>query len=265
MTTEDFPEGRRNTATSNQGHGIGFAAARRGHWNWRDIALELAIVFVGLFAALQLDTYNDQRNFREAQHRYLERLQQELVEYRETASDQLRFTLEFHRSVAHVSDSFVAGEIIDGDTYKFERGLIYVGHLPSNPLPRTSYNEMVAAGMFTALESEALKRAISDLYSVHDFTEENFTWWREGALALEAYLYDFVEYYDDDGPPLNEGVAKNEPERRVRFNFDELAANRRIRNGFYWAKDIHSDWAEWSRDLLDFATNADNLILQELK
>jgi len=45
-------------------------------------------------------------------------------------------------------------------------------------------------------------------------------------------------------------LTKNAPERRVRFDFDELAANRRMRNGFYWAKDIHSNGLAWSKKLL---------------
>ena len=38
----------------NENSPIGLNSARRDRWNWRDIVLELVIVFVGLFAAFQL-------------------------------------------------------------------------------------------------------------------------------------------------------------------------------------------------------------------
>ena len=132
----------------------------------------------GLFAALQLENYREARAFREAQHRYLLRMQEELAEYLEAVVHVEEFLVANQRATSHVSRSLQAGEILENDTELFEFGVIYFAHLPSNPLPRATYEEMVASGMFSALESEELKRTISSLFSLHEFTETNFRWCR---------------------------------------------------------------------------------------
>jgi hypothetical protein len=245
--------------------GAGLPISQNNRWDWRVIVLELVIVFVGLFAALQLDSYRDQQAFKAAQHRHLLRMSQELENYLEFTKDTQTFLRENHEAVTHVSSSLQAAEILNGDEALFQKGVIYFAHLPSNPLPRASYEEMVASGMFSALESEELKKAISGLYSMHEFVETNFEWWRDGALRFEEELASWVDYYDE--APLGDetGFLFNEPERRIRYDFEALAKERRIRNGFYWARDSVSDWYEFTERLRDHAADVDVLIKQQLE
>jgi hypothetical protein len=244
--------------------GTGLPMSQNKKWDWRVIVLELVIVFVGLFAALQLDSFRDQQEFQAAQNRHLFRMSQELESYLENTESTRTFLEENFLAVSHVHASLQAGEILNGDEKQFEKGIIYFAHLPSNPLPRASYEEMVASGMFSALESEELKTAISDLYSLHGFVEKNFAWWREGALSFEDELASWVDYYDESPLSGEEGFLSGEPERRVRYDFDELAANRRAKNGFYWARDSVSDWLAFTGFLRTSAQKTNELITQEL-
>jgi hypothetical protein len=258
------PEQQSNQNTGMNAPGAGLPLSQNKRWNWRVIVLELVIVFVGLFAALQLDSYRDQQAFEATQHRHLLRMSQDLETYLGFTASTLEFLQENFQAVSHVSASLEAGEIINGDEKKFEMGVIYFAHLPSSPLPRASYDEMVASGMFSALESEELKKAISDLYSMHDFVEKNFTWWRDGALRFEEELASWVDYYDE--APLTEktGFLLNEPERRIRYDFEEMANERRVRNGFYWARDSVSDWLKFTEILNEDAAQVNVLIKQQL-
>jgi hypothetical protein len=240
--------------------GPGLPVSQSNGWDWRVVVLELCIVFVGLFAALQLDSYREDRQFRQDQERHLKRLQVDIADYLEITSIVQEFLDQNHVAVAHVSDSLQAGEIINDDTLLFEQGVIYFAHLPFNPLLRSSYEEMVASGMFSALESENLKSAIANLFFTHDFTENNFSWWRQGALEFENLMMSHVDYYDDPGIIERPGFLNGEPIRRVRYDFEALAASREIRNGFYWAKDVTWDWSYHSARLRNQAVEVEAMI-----
>lgn len=232
--------------------------------NWKALFFELVIVFIGLLAALQVDEYKDRRAFEAAQQRYLERMHDDLVNYLEKTESTVQFMEQTREAVEHVWASIEAGEIVGGDTEKFEHGLIYIGHLPSNPLPRGAYDEMVASGMFSALESNQLQRAISQLYSTHDFVETNFAWWRDTFLHTERYIHKLVQFYDGEGETILMTDTLAEPNRRVAYDFEKLVNDVKFRNGIYWGRDVRSDWVEWVTQLRTQAEEVRQLLKSEL-
>jgi hypothetical protein len=232
--------------------------------DWRSLGVELFIVFVGLFAALQLDDWRQQRELRDAETRSLERLRDDLQSILDFSRDMLPFLERNHAAVKHVSDSFAAGHVIDDDVGKFETGLIYVGHLPALQIQRAAYDEMVASGMFARLRSEPLKRAIAALYSTQAVVESNFSWWRDSVEILTTELYEKVNLYSEDRMDRSSPLFLNEPVRRVEFDFDTLRANTGIRNGFYWAADTHSDWVVWTRRITEMTEAAMAVMEEEL-
>lgn len=232
--------------------------------NWKTLFFELVIVFIGLLAALQVDEYKDRRAFEAAQQRYLERMHDDLVNYLEKTESTVQFMEQTREAVEHVWASIEAGEIVGEDTEKFEHGLIYIGHLPSNPLPRGAYDEMVASGMFSALESNQLQRAISQLYSTHDFVETNFAWWRDTFLHTERYIHKLVQFYDGEGETILMTDTLAEPNRRVAYDFEKLVNDVKFRNGIYWGRDVRSDWVEWVTQLRTQAEEVRQLLKSEL-
>lgn len=224
--------------------------------DWQTLALELVIVFVGLLAALQVDQWREEKNYYAAENRYLTRLGEDLDASIASSRDYLDFMKLHHEGVRHVNQSFSAGEILDGNSKLFEFGLIYVGHLPSVPIHRSAYDEMVASGMFARLRSEKLKRAVSGLYASHDLVERNFSWWRGQVLRLSNRLMNRVTYYSEGELTNSNPLLLNEPQRRVRFDFKDLHSDAEIRNEFYWADDTHSDWVEWTATLIEHAEDA---------
>ena len=128
-----------------------------GKLDWRSLGAELIIVFIGLFAALQLDDWRQQRDIREAETRYLERLRDDLQGFLAFSSQTLPDLERNRDAVLHVYESLAAGRILDDDVRQFEIGLIYVGHLPAIQMHRSAYDEMVASGMFCATLSVIFK------------------------------------------------------------------------------------------------------------
>lgn len=56
----------------------------------------------------------------------------------------------------------------------------------------------------------------------------------------------------------------NEPRRRVRYDFDALAANRFIRSAFYWSKDVVEDWRGTTHNIRAQVAELNRLIETEL-
>jgi hypothetical protein len=233
--------------------------------NWKTLFFELVIVFIGLLAALQVDDYRDRRAFEVAQTRYLERLRDDLAAYLGQTESTVEFLNDTRDAVDHIWASIEAGEIIDGNIEQFEHGLIYMGHLPSNPLPRGAYDEMVASGMFSALQSNELQRAISQLFSTHDFVETNFSWWRDSFLHTERYVFGLLQFSYGEGEAVLMNDTLAEPKRHVSFDFDQLAGDMKFRNGIYWARDVRSDWVEWVTELRTQSEQVRRLLVDALE
>ena len=229
-----------------------------------DLAKELLVVFVGLFAALQLDDWRERREQAKTETIYLHRLNEDLHAYVESLELVIP-TFESHRrAVQHVSDSLAAGRILDDDAALFEAGVIYVAHLPSIKTPSSAYQEMVASGVFARLRSTELQKAVAELYATQAKVEANFSWWRQKPIQLENAFQPYVEYYSVGQRVKSTDLRAEADEARARYDFDELRARTEIRNGYYWAADTHSDWVEWSTRLLELARAADEAVTKEL-
>jgi hypothetical protein len=236
--------------------------------DWFAVVLDFVVVVLGIFIALQADQWREDRTFAHAETLYLQRLHEDLSGFVSDSRPTVSFLRENRAGVAHVNQSLAAGKIVDDDSELFERGIIYVAHLPTVTANRSAYDEMVSSGMFARLKSEAVRRAISQLYAAQDGIQTNFSWWRESPLMLERELAAHVDYYaagETNGTLTVYSLDASEPTRRVRFDFDELARNPAIRNGFYWAEDTHKDWEEKVAGMIESAILADSLVSRELE
>lgn len=237
---------------------------RNGWSGTAALAKELFVVFVGLFAALQLDDWRDRREQAKTETIYLRRLGEDLHAY-VASLERVIPSLESHRrAVQHVSDSLAAGRILDGDTELFEAGVIYVAQLPSLKTPNSAYQEMVASGVFARLRSTELQKAVSELYATQAKVEADFSWWRQSPNELQDAIAPYVEYYSVGPRVKSTDLRAWGDEARARYDFDKLRARPEIRNGYYWAADTHSDWVEWSTELLELARAADAAVTKEL-
>ncbi len=243
--------------------GDGFV--KRADWSGAaGLAKELLVVFVGLYAALQVDDWRDRREQAKTETIYLHRLSEDLHAYVESLELVIPNLERHRRAVQFVSDSLAAGRILDDDKALFETGLIYVAQLPSHKTPNSAYQEMVASGVFARLHSTELQKAVAELYATQAKVEANFAWWREKPIQLESAFQPYVEYYSVGPRVKSTDLRAWGDEARVRYDFDGMRARPEIRNGFYWAADTHGDWVEWSTVLLELARTADAAVTKEL-
>ncbi len=236
-----------------------------GRVGWKPLATELFIVFIGLLGALQVDDWQQHRELAQTETVYLHRLNEDLASYIMYLKRGIPRLEQHRRGVEHVSASLAAGHILNDDTDLFELGLIYLGHLPSANRPMSAYNEMVASGVFARLQSTELQRLVSDLYATQAAVDKNFAWWRNQPLVVEQAIQPFVEYYSEGERVPSTNMSAPAYGVRIKYDFDKLAADPVIRNGYFWAADTHSDWVEWSNRLLDLAVAAEAIVAKELQ
>ena len=134
----------------------------RTRWaDWKSLAMELFVVFIGLLGALQVDDWRQRRELAQTETVYLHRLSADLRSYIAFLNEAIPLLEEHRRAVAHVNASFAAGEVLRGDAALFEQGLIFVSHRPLINRPSAAYDEMVATGVFARLQSPSVKRAVA--------------------------------------------------------------------------------------------------------
>jgi hypothetical protein len=220
------------------------------------LATELVVVFVGLFGALQLDNWREGRALDLAETAYLHRLEDDLGRSLANIEGLLEVQVAREAAVLHVQASFEAGHIIRGDSTLFEDGLVFVAHLPVPTLFRSTYDEMVASGMYSRLQSEELKQALSGLYAFDQNMQTQFAWWRESGLDASDLLEAALDYYTDG--PGEAGI-------RARYDFEELVSNRALRGRYFWAADTHSDWVRMISRLARLTRTTHALLETELE
>jgi len=97
----------------------------KAEWaDWKSLAMELFVVFIGLLGALQVDDWRQRRELAQTETVYLQRLSADLKSYVAFLNEAIPRFEEKRSAVAHVNASLAAGEILRGDTALFEQGLI---------------------------------------------------------------------------------------------------------------------------------------------
>lgn len=95
--------------------------------DWRKLAFELVVVFIGLFAALQVDSCRESRKLERAETASLARLGDDLRDFLTRTEPLLDNERRWRDAVVHVHRSLAAGRILDADTTQFEYGLLRAG------------------------------------------------------------------------------------------------------------------------------------------
>ena len=191
----------------------------------------------GILIAFEFEDAREEHAERGVQNTYLERLEAQLDSFAHRLG--MRLVTRTHRAdaVLHVAASLDAGTIIANDVKRFDFGLVHVFALPSIGLPRATLDGMISTGVLAGLDDEELKVAIADLFELDAENQNLFDWWRDGVLrSAEPVLQREVDMSAGRLHP-NRGV-----DVFVSYDFDALAANRELRNAFWWAADAHYDF-----------------------
>jgi len=190
--------------------------------NWFDVVLEIVIVVVGIFIALQVDSWNSERKERALENQYLTRLHADMVG---TLEDQHANDGWDRRQIDAqeiVLRSLRSGELKDQDRDLFGRGLMFLGAINPRGLRWSTVEELKSTGNLTILQSIELRELIGAV-------ETSYQRWSQiiagEEMVLTAHKIELQKRFEATAYGLN----YSEP-TEIHYDFEELVTDRELLN-----------------------------------
>lgn len=207
--------------------------------------IEVLVVVFGILIAFQVEDWREDRQRSRDRDAALIRLAEETAANLRACELVVPINAKHARSVLAVVRALNAGHLSDANVASFDVGLIRVGYVTGTPYSETVAAEMIATGLLKDLKNAELRNRVAALPV---FIEGARSWESDPrgslqmAVAEVANAVDFkhsgelTEREDSDGPAtgFEDGIS-------VDYVFEELVANRTLRNVFIEAADTHLD------------------------
>lgn len=207
--------------------------------------IEVLVVVVGILIAFQVEEWRDDRQRSRDRDAALIRLAEETSANLRACELVVPVNAAHARSVLAVVRALNDGELSDANVESFDAGLIRVGYVTGTPYSETVAAEMIATGLLKDLENAELRNRIAALPV---FIEGARSWESDprgslqAAVAEVAGAVDFEYHGDLTAPEDRDGPATGfEDGISVDYVFEELVANRTLKNVFIEAADTHLD------------------------
>jgi hypothetical protein len=207
--------------------------------------VEVVVVVFGILIAFQVEEWREDRQRGRELDAALIRLTEE-TEANLRACDLIVPILAHHaRSAVAVVRALNDGHLDDANRESFDAGLIRVGYVTGAPYSETVAEEMIATGLLKELKNAELRNRIAIL-PVRIDGARNWDTDPLGSLrAAVAEVANAVEfkYHGELPEPKDIDVPDRSYEDgiSVEYEFDELVANRTLKNVFIEAADTHLD------------------------
>jgi hemoglobin-like flavoprotein len=200
--------------------------------DWVAVAIEFVIVVAGIFVGLQVTDWNEQRQLRERELNYLERLAEDLARMAEEFDEILErgggrnaMAMRAFRALEQCDPSLATAEDFDVTLagYQSQRTAAIISR---------TYDEMVSSGALAAMADQQLSGEIAGLFSALGNYKTFVTSVRASLPEVDRIVWQHVDlsYAPDGRPVLGE------------FDFDAACGNRELRNAAWEVQDLMWDW-----------------------
>ena len=200
--------------------------------------------------ALAADRWNQDRLDRIETDRIVERLvsdtKRNLAMFEGTLPD-MRRGLE---DVGAFFRALDAGSMDGEDPAQIERAILYVDVVPSYPLVFAAYDELVATGRLRQLDDTELIDLLGNQRAEYEAAQAVVGYWRDSIRGVNDALDRYVDFYYTTAQMNEQGMG-------VRFDFDELAGDRDLKNKVFDAVDIHGDWLRLQSAIFEITKEID--------
>ena len=151
--------------------------------HWTAVAIDFVIVVIGVFVAMQVSNWNEDRHLERRKAAAIERMHRES----EAAIAYLQERVDFFAREAadrtEVLTRLQSGDWKGADTERMTAALDSLGFAPALSPPRGVYDELISTGMFAELGDANLRDAISNYYAYLDFVHKQLDYFRSSMLA----------------------------------------------------------------------------------
>ena len=157
--------------------------------NWTAFAIDFAIVVIGVFVAIEVSNWNEDRLLADRQDTYFEQLMIDLEQDRETAEGGVRQMSE----IDVAAETMIAALEDDPDLDRFSDGallaaLVHAGYVYIPRAATSTYDEMKSTGALGRIDNVALKRTLAEYYARAEAGRQWDALLREEQMAYRAAI-----------------------------------------------------------------------------
>lgn len=172
--------------------------------NWFAIVLEILILVVGIFVGLQVNDWNQVRQDRAVETRYLERLQIDLLADLSRLDRAVEVAKIRMQQVELLLDGIADPEVAAGQPNQFIEAVEKAAWGSYRPLTPNAYSELISTGRTTLIRSESIRDALTIYYArigywVGIMNQASFE--HEYSMAIAGVLdINYMAAIEDSGP-----------------------------------------------------------------
>ena len=193
--------------------------------NWTAIAIDFAIVVLGVFVGIQVSNWNAARIEERGARDAMQRLEADLRTSVERTQSSIEYLTENVRYSDLVFDRLRECQLPEGDRDAFATGLYRLGKIVPARFVRTTYDELRESGRLGLIGSAELRNELNDAARAHDTHEVVFKIMAARIDVQVAYIDGTVIY---DIRSAIGGSASIEW-RQVDMDFEAACKDRRFR------------------------------------
>ena len=163
--------------------------------NWTAIAIEFVIVIAGVVIGFQVTAWNEARQERALEYRYIERiiaaLDSDIVEFEEAVD----LAAERGAQIRLIIEAADATDTVIDEPTPFLRSITTAGYTYTASVDRIAFDEMIAVGDIAIIRSETVRARIAEYYQsvaataqwnyLRENTQTNYYERRAGILTPE--------------------------------------------------------------------------------
>lgn len=189
--------------------------------DWFTVLLEVAIVVVGIFIALQVDDWNDARDAQTSEAQYLERFTDEIELTIAHIRAERAFAGSSREAIENFTTQLYSSGVSDKDLVAATNGYLTTGAFFANFRPnRSTFDDLITTGNFDIIADEAIRAGLISLHARYDSArytvESNISWVQQGEdriyYGFDAFRYDVRTqrlFKDETQASLAEDIREN--------------------------------------------------------
>jgi hypothetical protein len=207
--------------------------------------IEVLVVVLGILIAFQVEDWREDRQRSRDRDAALIRLAEETAANLAICELVVPVNADHAQSLLAVVRALNAGHLNDADAELFDDGLIRAGYVTGAPYSDSVAEEMIATGLLKDLENAELRSRVAALPVWIEGVKSWETDTRGSLRAAVAEVANAVEFrYRGELPDVAINVGPDtrfEEGISVDYVFENLVANRTLKNVFIEAADTHLD------------------------
>lgn len=212
---------------------------------WTAIGIDFLIVVLGVFIGMQVNTWNDERQARAGERRYLERLREDVAVSIEQNEWRESFMGRQDSHAALALDRLKCCDVPEEDRETFVNAFYHVGKSLPPVLLRSVINELNATGNFQTLQNEQLRDAITKSIETIETSDLIFNIVLMRSSPHVVYVESQMEYLLSGPRSGSDDIAWGE----IAFDLEALCTDKRFRGAL-------SASQAYTNDMVTFVTRA---------